>query len=226
MKYINKNLIFKLIISSIIVFFAAINVSARVFGNGAGKGYDGDDEKFSVKESTIEDLIIAGGSYYLNSCRYIQTFLYLYELQNEKDVSVNYEDWEQVVDSAMENMSSAVETYDRLIKKAELTPYDETVTAWLMSFDYTGYMIDNGLNSVVFQCLTKYLKRGDITGLFKFIYSDLMEIRDILVSIKGDVSIRKIPEISIIRKLNESCSTLSLLGSYASRIFYEKNFKK
>ena len=226
MKSINNNLIVKLIISSIIVFFVTINISSRVWNNGAGTGYDGDDEKFSVKDSTIEDMIIAGGSYYLNSCRYIHTFLYLYELQNEKAISVNYEEWEEVVDSAMVNMSSAVETYDRLIKKAEVTPYDETVTAWLMSFDYTGYMIDNGLNSVVFQCVAEFLKRGDITGLFKFIYSDLMEIRDILVSIKGDVSIRKIPEISIIRKLNESCSTLSLLGSYASRIFYEKNFKK
>ena len=90
-----------------------------------------------------------------------------------------------------------------------------------MSFDYTGYMIDKGLNSVVFQCLAKFLKRGDITGLFKLVYSDLMQIKEMLISIKEDVSINKTPEISIIRKLNELCSTLSLLGSYTSRVFYE-----
>ena len=222
MKSSNNNLIVKLIIASIIVFFVTINISSRVWNNGAGTGYDGDDEKLSVKDSsTIEDMIITGGSYYLNSCRYIHTFLYLYELQNEKAISVNYEEWKQVVESALVNMSYAVETYDRLIKKAEVTPYDETVTAWLMSFDYTGYMINNGLNSVVFQCLAEFLKRGDITGLFKFIYSDLMEIKEMLVSIKGELSINKVPEISIIHKLNESCSTLSLLGSYTSRVFNE-----
>ena len=226
MKSINKNLIIKLLISSLILFTINFNVLGYVWNNGAGTGYGESEEKSSVKEGTIEEYLIAGGGFYLSSYSDIQKFLYLYETQYGNGINIDYNEWEEVVDSAMVNMSSAVETYDRLIKKAEVTPYDETVTAWLMSFDYTGYMIDNGLNSVVFQCLTKYLKRGDITGLFKFIYSDLMEIRDILVSIKGDVCISKIPEISIIRKLNESCSKLSLLGSYTSRVFYEKNFRK
>lgn len=219
MKSINNNLIVKLLIASLIVFLVTINVSARVFANGAGQGYGENENNGVSKESTIEDYLIAAGGYYLNSCRYINKFLYLYEIHNGN--GIDYNEWEQVIDNALANMSNAVETYDRLIKKAEVTPYNETVTAWLMAFDYTGYMNDNGLNSVVFQCLAEFLIKGDITGLFKFIYSGLTDITEMLGSIKGDVSMNKLPEISIVHELNESCSTLSLLGSYISRVFYE-----
>ncbi len=225
MKSINNNLIVKFLIGILIVFLVTINVSPRVWNNGAGGGYEENEENGVSKESTIEDYLIAGGGYYLNSCRYINKFLYLYEMQNGNGISIDYNEWEQVIDNALANMTHAVETYDRLIKKAEVTPYNETVIAWLMAFDYTGYMNDNGLNSVVFQCLAEFLKRGDITGLFKFIYSGLTDITEMLGSIKEDVSMNKLPEISIVHELNESCATLSLLGSYTSRVFYE-NLKK
>jgi hypothetical protein len=224
MKSIKNNLVIKLLIASLIVFSLNFNIFGYVWNNGAGSGYEGDEGKSSVKEGTIKEYLIAGGGYYLSACSDIQKFLYLYEMQNGNGISIDYNKWEQVIDNALVNMTHAVETYDRLIKKAEVTPYDETVITWLRSFDYNGYMLDNGLNSVIFQCLAEFLKRGDITGLFKFIYSDLTNIKEMLVSIKGDLSINRVPEISIIRKLNESFSTLSLLGIYAPRIFYEKNF--
>jgi hypothetical protein len=221
MKSINKNLIFKLIIASIIVFLAAINVSARVYLNGAGSGYEENEENGDSKNLTIEEYLIAGGGYYLSACSDIQKFLYLYEIQNENAISIDYNKMYNLLENAMDKMTHAVETYDQLIKKAEVTPYNEIFTAQLMAFDYTGYMYKNGLNSVVFQRLAEYLKRGDITGLFKLVYSDLTNIKDMLYSISKDVSMKKLPEISIIRKIYESYSTLSLLGSYASRVFYE-----
>ena len=226
MKSINNNLTFKLIIACIIVFLVNINIYARVYINGAGVGYEEDEENGDSKNLTIEEYLIAGGGYYLSACSDIQKFLYLYEIQDENALSIDYNEMNNLLENAMDKMTHSLETYDQLIKKAEVTPYNETFTAKLMAFDYTGYINENDLNSVVFQRLSEYLKRGDITGLFKLVYSDLTNIKDMLYSIKEDVKFKKRPGISIIRKLNESCSTLSLLGSYASRIFYEKNFKK
>jgi hypothetical protein len=221
MKSITNNLIVKMLIASLIVLLVNINVYARVFNNGAGGGFKEDGEKSASKEGegTIEDFLIVGGGYYLNACSDIQKFLNMYEMQNEN--GIDYSEWQKVINSALANMNNAVDTYDRLIKKAEVTPYNETVIGWLMAFDYTGFMKKNGLNSVVFQQVAEFLKRGDITGLFGRVYSDLTEINEILSAIKEDVYISTIPEISMIWQINESCATLSLLGSYTSRVFQE-----
>jgi hypothetical protein len=126
-----------------------------------------------------------------------------------------------VVDRAHNYMQMAKDTYERLIRKAEATPYNETVLAKLRDFDYESFMEKNGFNPVLFDLVRHYLKNGDITGMFKRTYSDLTVMIDILNKIRESVSQYGLPEISLFRQLNEKQALASVFGSYAARIFSE-----
>jgi hypothetical protein len=88
-----------------------------------------------------------------------------------------------------------------------------------MAFDYDAYMKENGLNPFIFKTLSGYLSSGDITGAFKKAHASMAEIKNLLVTIKNDVSVERLPELQVFWKLNELCSETSIFGSYAARIF-------
>ena len=145
------------------------------------------------------------------------------ELQDLQDI--NYACLQDIINSAVVNIEKAVETYSNLIKKAEVTPYDETVINKLMVFDYKGFSEENGLNSIIFAECEEFLKTGDITGLFREVHADLKDIAGVLEEIKEEISKNSVPKIPGLWKLNEKFAYTSIFGSYVARVFNEINLK-
>jgi hypothetical protein len=195
-----------------------MNVFSYILQNGSGKGYpDGDGDNGIVNNLSIETYVIQGAGYFLegNSC--IQTILNHAELQDLK--GIDYNELHQLVDRAYFNITIARLTYEQLIRIAEMTPYNQEFVSKLKAFDYQSYMTETGLNSVVFNKVREYLEKGDITGSFKHTYSNLCDIEELLTSIKNGTAVNRIPELSLLWKLNETCAETSLFGSYAARVF-------
>lgn len=214
----NKQLILKVFIGTLIFGMLFFNSFSRIKNNGSGGGYEEeDDEKVNGKNITIETYIIEGGGYYLSANSDIQTILKMIEVQDIQ--SIDFIDLNNVLDNSISKMENAIETYENLIKKAESTPYNEYVLSLLEDFDYTNFMIENGLNSVVFKEVEGYLKEGDITGVFKNTHKGLKDILEMLNLIKVEISKNNIPELSIFWRLNETLSESSLFGSYVARVF-------
>ena len=214
----NKQLILKLFIGSLIFGMLFFNSFSRIKNNGSGGGYEEeDDEKVNGMNITIETYISEGGGYYLSANSDIQTILKTIELQDIQ--SIDFIELNNVLDKAISKMRNAILTYENLIKKAESTPYNEYVLSLLEDFDYTNFMIEKGLNSVVFMEVEGYLKEGDITGIFKNTYNSFTDILEMLNLIKVEISKNNIPELSIFWRLNETLSESSLFGSYVARVF-------
>ena len=215
------------------VMFTTTNTLAYVVYNGSGTGYcdpstdpgcngsTGASSSLSIpaSASTIEFLIEEGGGYFLNAFSSILTLSNRVEISNLS--GIDYKELQSIVDTGLTNVQNARSTYSLLIMTAESTPYNPTVISKLRDFDYREYLVKNSLNSVVFEEVETYLKRGDITGTFKRLYSGLAVMEGLLLSIKYNTGCNRVPDISIIWKLNETASNNLIFGGYVARVFAE-----
>lgn len=220
MKYTKGKFFLKLFFLVILGIIINFNLTyGRIWHNGSGVGYDDGGEIKSGVNSVIETYIIEGGGYYLNTNSSFQKLLELVELQDLK--GVDYAGLEYISNNASTNIQKAVETYDKLIEVAAVTPYNETVINKLLAFDYKGFMNLNDLNAEIFYQVGIYLKKGNITGVFQKTQADLKNIKTMLFEINETISQNKMPDISKFWAINEKISEVSLFGSYVARVFYE-----
>jgi hypothetical protein len=224
MKKNKTNLISKVFVVVLFILLS-MNLFSYVSSNGSGKGYDGDGgggQSIStpMQSNTQIDLYITeGAGHFLRAKKDIQQILDMVEMQDTQDIDFNALNW--LVDSAIWHMTNALYTYDALIRKAEVTPYNQDIQAWLKEFDYDAFRLENGLNSSVFDEVKGFLQQGDITGAFQWTYSRDTEILEMLISIKIEISGEKLPGLSIFWRLNETCDLASIFGSYIARVFNE-----
>lgn len=217
----HKHLISMVLTGICTLLLIGMNAYPFINHNGAGGGYgDGDgsdDESICSYGGTIEFYIVQGAGYFLEANMDIQSLLRQVELQDLQ--GFNYQEMQAVVNSALENMYNAKQTYELLIQTALRTPYNQPVIEILKDFDYESFMKENGLNRVIFEKVRGFLQKGDITGVFKHTYSRFMEIIELLDAIKQPVSHYQLPVLSIFWRLNENTSYVSLFGSYVARVF-------
>ena len=219
MRLIKKHFILTAALLFIFLVLSGNNLFSRISCNGSGGGYDNQQgvEGFSAL-SPIEGLVIDGAGYYLRGNFYIQTFLNRVELQDVKDI--DYNELKRLIDDALENISNARFTYERLVETAASTPYHPVISHRLKTFDYETFMRENRLNEAAFKQIAGYLSRGDITGSFKHVLNRIKSI-EILLFIAGiNIDYNHIPPLEICWKLNELCAGVSLFCSYSARIFH------
>ncbi|MCK4762777.1 MAG: hypothetical protein KAW12_11335 [Candidatus Aminicenantes bacterium] len=218
MKYTIKKSVFKTAAIVFISFILNVNLSySYVWHNGAGSSYAGSGAESAKSSNTIEIYLIEAGGFYLNADAGVQKLLAMVELYDLR--GVDYTELKNVLTDAAGNIEKTIETYNNLINTAEITPYNEPVLNKLKAFDYKGFMVENALNSVIFTRVEDFLKKGDITGLFKKVRGNLKEIDGMLKTIHEKVSLNEMPQISALWSLNEKFSNLSLFGSYTARVF-------
>jgi len=202
----------------ICLFLVLSNSYTRINNNGAGGGYEGGGgEGIFGDSSTIEGYIVKGAGYFLKADSDIQILLSMMELQDLN--GIDYREMQTVVNSALENMNNAKQTYEALIQKAEITPYNQSVIDILKNFDYEAFMKSNGLNAPIFEKVRGFLQDGDITGSFKYTYSRYLEIIVLLDVIRQSIYRYRLPELSIFWRLNENTAYISFFGSYVARVF-------
>jgi hypothetical protein len=208
---------------SVFIIISSIYTHGRIFGNGSGGGYDGNDSGSTnsgpeVSNFVIEMYVIEGARYFLNVNSDIMTFLN--RVESAEVAGMNFVECRQILDRALQNMQYASAIYDCLIWLAEMTPYNEDVIARLTDFDYTGFMMEKGLNGNILEEVEVYLVNGDITGVYKNISARFKTILNKITYIRGEINSGKLPAISHCWELSETCSQTLLFGQYVSRVFY------
>ena len=214
----------KILIGFMFIFMINVNNSLGcIWGNGAGGGYDdGGDGGDGVAGTTainnpIEYYITLGAGYYLNATSDFQEFLKMVEVQDIE--GLDFFALQKKAGSSLLNVQNAAFIYMILVRQAENTPYNEAVITRLKDFDYQSFMLENNLNTVVFADVKGYLQTGDITGLLKKVYNDLVELAAMLKSVNGELALNQLPQLNELWRINETFSRLSLFGSYTARIF-------
>ncbi|HLP59779.1 MAG TPA: hypothetical protein VK186_13145 [Candidatus Deferrimicrobium sp.] len=188
-----------------------------ILQNGSGKGYEPPISVGTMMDNSIETYIEIGGGYFLKSHSDILSFLNKIEMSEVN--GSDYNEWLNILKSALDNMKNAKNTYEVLIKTAEATQYNREIIAKLENFDYASFARFNNLNGILFKEVEHYLGAGDITGCYKYAYAKICKIEKLLVSVSDEVSLNKMPELTILWKLNGLCAETLIQGQYVAMVF-------
>jgi len=220
MKVINKHPILTVSVVFIILLLSNNNLLAYIFFNGSGSGFNSPNggEDLNQNINSIDTIIIEGASYYLQGNGYMQNLLNRVELQDVK--GIDYLEMQRLVDSALENISKARITYEKLVSKAEATPYNPVVIEKLKAFDYDSFMLENRLNETIFKKAAGYLSNGDITGAFRHVLAAVRHMEFLLTAVKTEMDCNRLEKYW---QLNELCAENTLFGSFVARVFYQIN---
>ena len=220
MKLITKHPILTVSLFFIILMVSNNSLFAYISCNGSGSGYNDPNTGSDLTENTasIDSLITESASYYLQGTGDIQTLLNLVELQDVK--GIDYLEMRRLVDSALQNISNARLTYEKLVSKAEATPYNPVVIEILKAFDYDSFMLENRLNETIFKKAAGYLSNVDITGAFKHVLAAVRYMEFLLTAVKTEMDFNRLEKYW---QLNELCAETTLFGGFIARVFYKIN---
>jgi hypothetical protein len=222
MKAITNSL--KKVIILAVSFFIIFNMNSfsYVVLNGSDGGYNGTPSNgIGISDISIKMLIEDGVGYFLKAQVDIQSFLNIIEWQDTR--IINYIDLNQVIKNALTHMIMARSNFEELIKVAESTLYNFEVIERLKEFGYDSFVKEYNLNPYVFNIVKEYLIKGDITGTFKYTNEKFKEIEQVILKIQEEVSVYRLPGVSMCWRLNELCAEITLFGSYIARIFKNIN---
>lgn len=219
----------KSVIGIVLSLILAANVFPFIQLNGSGTGYCDSQPASGCEDNggetaapltpgdTIAGLITGGAAAYLNAYSAYLSFLNRVELSGRD--GLDYGESMKLLDTALENIKSAADTYYRLIVRAEATPYNPLVLDRLANFDYKEYARKNHPDWYIFKEVQTYLKNGDITGTYLFTYTGVKEIRRLLVTAKSTLALNTMPPLRELWKINETMSKTMVFGQYVAQIF-------
>lgn len=213
-----KNQLFPKVLLGIFLIMVCFDAFSFIYDNGAGSGYGGEEDgKSGYSGNTIENYIIEGAGYFLAG--YSDVLRLLNRIELSGSIGTDFAELNTILESALVNVKNSRNTYTNLIHAAENTPYNESVIAKLIRFDYKSFQKSNELNSDVFQSVGAYLGNGNITGIFRQNCSDMKYLEGVLLSLKEKISLYEMPTVNILWELNQEYASALLFGQYVAQVF-------
>ncbi|MCP5104455.1 MAG: hypothetical protein GY950_13800 [bacterium] len=189
-----------------------------VYANHTCNAYDGCDTGGGERAgSGMAPLIVEGASYFLKSRTHMLMLLNGVELSELN--GTDYTQWQAEVNAAAAYMEQAGAVYDTLIAVAGETPYNGAVIDKLKKFPYKKFRDDRGLNPSIFAGIENLLSRGDVTGVYILLKSDMDEILERLYVLKAGIDAGVFPSTAQLWRLNQDYAESLLAGQYAAEVF-------
>ncbi len=189
-----------------------------IYANDSCRAYDdSDSEGVNRNGTSLGQLIVQGGGYFLASQS--QMLRFLNRIEMAELTGIDYTELQRIIDLAIENMENARDVYQNIISIAKETPYNPEVLKKLRRFDYRAYQEIHGLNKVIFSMVKGFLKRGDVTGAYIRIKSGMDGILENLYIIKASVDANVFPDISLLWRTNQEYALLGFFGMYLAEVF-------
>ncbi len=215
---IKKCFCLKISVLLVAVLLLHVNGLASLKANWSPMAFQGGIQADNTG-SSINLYVVEGAGHFLKSHSVIIDFLNRIEISDLNGTDFN--ELQNLIDTAIVHMENARLAYIDLTQLAEVTPYNPEVIAELETFNYGKFRIDNGLIFSLFWDVRRYLKSGDVRGIYHEMLQDTEEILDVLNDIKAEVYANEIPGISLIWSLNHQCFLSLVFGQYTSMVFYE-----
>ncbi len=212
-----KNLFVKIMVLAVICFFTADNAYSRICGNGAGGLYQNPGKNGVDGDNVIEKQVIEGAGYFLKAQSSMMRFLALYQLQ---DRGVDFQEWREQLELTTGYVKQAKEAYFNLLAMAKATPYNRLMVSRLEAFDFDSFRQQHKLNPDISDRIKECLSGGNVDGFFLHVAKRITHIEMLLQQISGDVTVEKVPELTVVWKINAMFTENHLFGQYAARVFY------
>lgn len=190
------------------------NESCMAFQQGCtpGSGY-----KITSGDS-IAGLIAQGGYHFLKASRDLDELLSLVEISEIS--GADYPAMQTAAASAVDNMQKAQDIYYRLKNLAAVSPYNQAVIVQLAVFDYTELQKERMLIPVIFQKVKKFLRTGDVRGVYNEFYTNAGKLSESLVSLKKAVDSGMLPGLSNLWRVQQGFAEDKLFSQYVAEVFY------
>ncbi len=199
------------------------HISVVYSENGGGGLADANPNYNGTGSSSvsIETYVIEGAGYFLDGYSEMLKFSNRYELADLN--GVDFIEMSKILDGAILNMEKAKEAYSGLILKAESTPFNQQAMEKLIKFNYSGFTRKHDVNKPIYNEVVSFLKRGDLPGLNRYNYSNILSIIEKLRDLKDDISLSRLPDVMKIIEINELFSKQLMAGQYGASIFRSIN---
>jgi hypothetical protein len=206
-----------LVITALLIF--TTNSFSLWYANGSGGAYggSGDGDGLGATSGQIDQYIVEGAGYFLDSYSYTLQFMRKVELADHQ--GLNYPELSQLLDTALVNMQQAMDTYKLLKETADITPYNPEVIEALKNFNYDLYGETNGLNKEIFAEVKSYLIKGQVREIYGKLLSDMGIMIDLLQKVKKNIDKNQFPPVRTVRQLNQVYSISLLFGQYVAAVF-------
>jgi hypothetical protein len=183
------------------VFF--MNDIVDGFGNGDGKN------------QAIEEYVVAGAKSFIESHRTILAVIQEFEINSYQNVNIPSS--LTFTETALKQLQNSREQYIKALETAGQIGYNLAMIDKFKVFDYDGYINKYGLNKEIAGIVKKYLKEGDLLGIYRENIDNINNIINILVSIRDTLESGDKPALGILWDCIQQYSTSLLLGNYATR---------
>ena len=171
----------------------------------------------STSGISIRELMIDGASYFMQSNAAANLLL------NEGELSdkgyFNFTNSLFYVNDAISKLTLARQNYNDALNSAKDLEYIQEKIDKLKSFDYTGFAKANGLIVEVMDNVEKYLKKGDVKGLYSQNIAYVDSILLVLEEIKQKIEEGYKPEVGLYWDLLRKYSRTLLFGNYAAACY-------
>ena len=177
---------------------------------------------FAVLTSSVNNInsyVVQGGGAFLKSHSNVSNFLNLIEIS--EIYNADYTELQSLIDSAIQNMVQAEFYYTQLNLVAQVTPYNPAVIDKLKSFNYKQFQIAHDLNPDIFWEVRRFLKNGDVRGIYEKMLMDAKRIKGTLELLHTDLSANIMPQNAILWKTNQEFFTCLMFDQYTAMVFYE-----
>lgn len=199
------------------LFIIALTVNAfpHWLANGSGRGFEDPGE--SSAAISLEDYVVQGAGYFLDS--YAHTLLFMKKLEwSGKNGAVDPGSV-PLLDRALKSMELAHHAFSQLKRLADITPYNAAVIDALCKFDYDGFRAAYGIEDKTFDRVRDYLSKGDIRSVYGDIVTDTGTIIELLKEIKEQVDAGVFPSTWDVWKLDRTYSAAERFGQHTARVF-------
>lgn len=168
---------------------------------------------------SINYYVVEGAGYFLKA--HSEILLFLHKIELCELYGPDYGELQSLIGSAISNMEEAKSVYVDLTNLADNTPYDPEVIHQLAIFNYGKFYLENNLNFSIFWSVMKYLRQGDVRGIYRKMLQDSEDILDVLYQIETELAACEIPEFPLIWGLNHKCFLALIFDQYTSMVFYD-----
>ena len=211
-----KHTLIKILFTLTLSITLNINLFPYVWCNSSERGFDGTGTgtKSQIHAAgSIGQLVTESAGYLIHSYSDTLLLLRFVEADDRNEIKLQTE-------HSISNLENATQSMYRLISRAQKTPYNRSVINKLAMFDYTGYFqAHETMNPSVWKITAKYLKRGDVKGIYRLLLKKMEQLHPLLLSVYQDILQQGFPRINQLWKLNQSFSNTLLLGQYVARVF-------
>lgn len=217
MSYLKNFRILRILMAITALMMFTTNSFSLWWCNNSDSAYNGGGDGLGAPAGQIDEYIVEGAGYFLDSYSYTLQFMRKVELAENQEM--NYPELRHLLESSLVNMQKARDTYKLLKETADITPYNPEVIEALKNFNYDLYCEINRLNKEIFNGVKCYLIKGQITEIYGKLMADMGIMVNLLQAVKINIDNNLFPQVKAVRKLNQSYSTSLLFGQYVADIF-------